>query len=109
MKEIVMYSRSFGCPYVRSAKRVLEKHKLTYREVWIDKDLAAKTRVVDWTGFESVPTIIAAETGSDLPFEPPAPLPSNTSPRDVNRGSMITEPSDRSLTEWLIQNNFLEK
>ncbi|MBN1314656.1 MAG: glutaredoxin family protein [Anaerolineales bacterium] len=109
MKEIVMYSRSYGCPYVKSAKRILDKHQLAYRQILIDRDSAAKARVVEWTGFESVPTIVAANHGSDLPFEPPTPLPAGASPKDVNRGSMITEPSNQSLTNWLYQNDFIEK
>lgn len=104
-----MYSRSFGCPFVRAAKRILDKNNLAFKEIMIDQDPSAKTRVVEWTGFESVPTIVATNPGSDLPFEPPAPLPAGASPRGVNRGSMITEPSNHELTEWLVQNGFLER
>jgi glutaredoxin len=106
-KEIVMYSRTYGCPYVRTAERVLARHQVPYREIYIDRDSVAKKRVVDWTGFESVPTIVVAKTGEDLPFEEPGFLGRGSSPRGVNRGSMITEPSDEQLVNWLREHQFI--
>lgn len=107
-KEIVMYSRSMGCPFVSIAQRVLEQHQLSYREILINRDEAARRLVLDWTGFESVPTIVVADPGETLPNEQPAPLPAGASPRGVNRGSMITEPSAAQLTDWLCQHGFIE-
>ena len=66
--ELVMYSRTRACPYVRAAKRVLERENVPYREIYIDEDSQAEQRVVDWTGFKSVPTIIVALPGEDLPL-----------------------------------------
>ena len=102
-KEIVVYSRSYGCPYVSTARQVLDRYHLSYREILINKVPWAKKRVVEWTGFESVPTIIVVVRGQDLPCEPPDPLPAGASPRGINRGSMITEPSATQLEEWLRQ------
>ena len=107
-KEIVMYSRTYGCPYVRTAKRVFDQHQLAYREILINKIPVAKKRVVKWTGFESVPTIIVADRGHDLPYEPPAQLRARSSPRGLNRGSMITAPSEQQLTDWLRQHAFIQ-
>jgi glutaredoxin len=106
-KEIVMYSRTFGCPYVRTAERVFARHMVAYREIHIDRDAVAKKRVVEWTGFESVPTIVVANIGEDLPFEEPGFLARGTSPRGVNRGSMITEPSEEQLVDWLREHQFI--
>ncbi len=106
-KEIVMYSRSFGCPYVSTAKRVLKHHHLSWRELHINKLPEAKKRVVAWTGFESVPTIVIARSGEDLPCEAPSPLEKGSSPRGMNRGAMITEPSAEQLTNWLRQHGFI--
>ncbi len=106
-KELVMYSRSYGCPFVQSAKRVLERHQVPFREILINQDPAAKSRVLEWTSFESVPTIIVADKGRDLPFEPPSPLPAGSSPRGVDRGSMITEPSEEQLADWLRGHGFI--
>lgn len=106
-KEIVMYSRSFPCPFVMNAKRLLDRHNLAYREILIDRVPGARRMVVAWTGFESVPTIVAAFEGQETPYEPPTPIPVGSSPRGVNRGSMITEPSAGQLEDWLRENGFI--
>jgi glutaredoxin len=106
-REIVMYSRSFGCPYVSVAKRVFADFALPYREIMIDRNPNARARVIEWTGFQSVPTLVIAEAGSEFPFEKPAPLPAGASPRGINRGSMITEPGSAELKAWLIQHGFV--
>ncbi|MEN8098383.1 MAG: glutaredoxin family protein [Chloroflexota bacterium] len=105
--DLVMYSRLFACPFVKRAKRYLEKNKIKYSEILIDKDDSARDLVVSWTGFESVPTIIVANPGETLPASLPEPLASGASPRGVNRGSMITEPSNRELEEWLRQHHII--
>ena len=106
-REIVMYSRTFGCPFVSVAKRVFADFALGYREIMIDKDAEAKVRVLNWTGFLSVPTLVIAEPGSDRPIEEPAPLPRGTSPRGIDRGYMLTEPSHAELTAWLMKHGFI--
>lgn len=107
-KELVMYTRTLGCPFVSVAKRVLDDHALRYREIFIDKDDTARQRVLDWTGFLSVPTLIVAQPGEVVPAEPPLPLAGGSSPRGINRGSMITEPSMDELTGWLRQHGLIE-
>lgn len=107
-RELVMYSRTTGCPFITLAKRVLTDYAVPYREVFIDRDTTARQRVLEWTGFLSVPTLIIAETGSDLPYEEPPPLPTGSSPRGINRGAMITEPNMDQLLKWLAQHGFVE-
>lgn len=106
-RELVMYTRTIGCPYVSIAKRVLGRHNVSYREIYIDKDPLARERVKDWTGFLSVPTIILAEAGSDVPVEAPVTLPDGTSPQGIDRESMITEPRDQQLEAWLQKHGFI--
>ena len=106
--ELVMYSRTRACPYVRAAKRVLERVNVPYREIYIDEDSAAERRVEEWTGFRSVPTIIVANPGEDLPYEPPAPLQAGESPKGVDRGSMITEPGESVFEDWLRKHGFVK-
>ena len=69
--------------------------------------LCCRRRVRGWVGFESVPTIIIAEGESVEPFETPAPLSAGSSPRGVDRGSMITEASRVQLRAWLVKHGFL--
>lgn len=107
-KELVVYSRSTYCPYIAKARRVFEQYQVTYREIMIDQSEEATQRVEMWTGFRSVPTIIVARCGEDVPCEAPTPLATESSPRGVDRGSMITEPYEGELIAWLKRNNFIE-
>ncbi len=100
-KELVMYTRTYGCPYVTTAKRILQQENVRYREIFIDKDSQARDRVLRWTGFLSVPTLVISENGDGLPIEEPAPLAYGTSPRGIDRGTMITEPSSDEFVAWL--------
>jgi glutaredoxin len=106
-KELLMYTRTFGCPYVTIAKRVLHDLDIPYREIYIDKDPIARQRVRDWTGFLSVPTIVVVRVGEVLPISEPAPLPPNTSPQGIDRGAIITEPREQQLRDWLKKHGFL--
>src|SRR3990172_3067523 len=99
-KELVIYSRSTGCPTIALVKRALKEHALPYRELFIDLDEQARERVRDWTGFLSVPTLIVAIPGEDMPCETPAPLEKGLSPRGLNRGAMISEPNVFQLLDW---------
>lgn len=99
---LVMYTRSaFICPYVKIAERVFKKHDVEYVEVDIDQDDAARQRVLDWTGFLSVPTLVIAENDAVMPLDDPTPLAEGDSPRGVDRGYMLTEPNGKQLERWL--------
>jgi glutaredoxin len=108
-KELVMYARSSSCPFVTLAKRVLDDYHVDYREIHIDRDSTARQRVLDWTGFLSVPTLVVAQTGEDLPYEQQSPLEKGRSPRGIDRGSMLTEPSANDLTQWLQRHGFIDE
>jgi glutaredoxin len=108
-KQLIMYSRTISCPFVTLAKRVLSDHAVDYRELYIDKDPEARQRVQTWTGFLSVPTLIVADEGETLPHAEPAPLPRGSSPRGIDRGSMITEPNIEELTRWLQRHGFIDE
>ncbi len=107
-KDLVMYTRTLGCPFVTIAKRVLREHNVHYREVFIDKDPPARDRVRTWTGFLSVPTLIIAAPGDILPLTVPEPLPEGTSPQGIDRGDMITEPRETQLENWLRKHDLIE-
>jgi glutaredoxin len=92
---------------VTLAKRVLQQENVPYQEVFIDKDMQARERVLRWTGFLSVPTLVVSENGSGLPTEEPVPLAYGTSPRGIDRGAMITEPSSDELLDWLRKHHFI--
>lgn len=104
---LVMYSRSRPCPFVNIAKRVLDRHQLDYHEIQIDRDSDARQRVIGWTGFESVPTMIVAKPDEILPITEPDYLPEGESPRGIDRGAMITEANEPQLEAWLAKHGFL--
>ncbi len=106
-KELVMYARSSSCPFVTLAKRVLNDYGVSYREIHIDRDPDARDRVLAWTGFLSVPTLVVANAGEILPYEPQAALAAGSSPRGIDRGTMITEPSSEELAQWLLRHGFI--
>jgi glutaredoxin len=102
-----MYSRTTSCPFVTLAKRVLDDNGLPYHEIYIDKDEEAKKRVLEWTGFLAVPTIVVAWTGDQTPISAPDYLERGRSPRGIDRGHLITEPNIDELTRWLAKHGFV--
>lgn len=107
-KELVMYSRTTGCPFLTLARRVLDDYHVAYREILIDRDDIAMRDVVRWTGFRSVPTLVVARRGEVIPYADVAPLPAGHSPRGIDRGAMITEPNIPELEAWLTKHGFIE-
>jgi len=107
--DLVFYTRTSGCPFVTLAKRVLNDYAVNYREIFIDRDDLARARVLEWTGFLSVPTIVVAEPGDILPVSVPEPLPRGSSPRGIDRGYMITEPGSDELLYFLLRHGFISE
>lgn len=108
-RRLVMYGRTTGCPFITVAKRVLADYGVNYHEIMIDKDDEARQRVLSWTGFLSVPTLVLADEDSVLPIHEPEPLPRGTSPRGIDRGVMITEANRDELEYWLLRNGLIDE
>jgi len=108
-KEIIMFVRSSFCGGVALARDLLTRYELPYREVEIDKNLEMAARLKEWTGHLSVPTLIVANPGEDVPYTEFLPLPADRSLKGFDRGPMITEPTNRELENWLHKHGFLEK
>jgi glutaredoxin len=106
-KEIVMYTRGGFCPDVSLARRAFQRWRLPYREINIREDSEAHQRCLEWNGCLAMPVIIITRPGEDVPIKPPTPLGPGQSPRDVDRGYMITEASKEGLQTFLTRHNFL--
>ncbi len=102
-----MYTRGGFCPDVSRARRAFQLWQLSYREINIRKDPEAYQRCLDWNGCLAMPVILVARPGEDLPIEPPSPLEPGQSPRDVDRGYLITEASKMGLRSFLTRHGFL--
>ncbi len=105
--ELVMYTRSWSCPAVSLARTVLTRHGISWREINVDADPAAREWLLQNVGFLSVPTLVIATPGQATPVTPPLPLPPGHSPRGVDRGSVLTEPGAEQLTAWLAGHGLL--
>ncbi len=104
---LVLYMSPW-CINCLDTQEALAEWRVEHVVVDIKKDRAAAGRVRTWTGFESVPTLVIAEADSVDPCPPPAPLPAGSSPRGIDRGTMLTEPNRKQLRAWLVKNGILE-
>jgi glutaredoxin len=100
MARLVVYVRSSFCPDVWRWQRWVSQHELDFFELDIDADPQAYARVIEWTGHESVPTLVIAPDDGLEPIEEPSPRPGR-SPRGVDRGTMLTEPNPGQVEAFL--------
>ena len=108
-KEIVMFVRSTFCAGVVLARDLFKRYEIPFREVEIDLNPEMANRVKEWTGYLSVPTIIIARPGENVPFAEFLPYPTERTVKGYDRGPMITEPTNRELENWLHKHGFLAK
>ena len=108
-KEIVMYARSTYCPQMALVRDLMDRYNIPYREININDDQDMAARVKAWTGHYSVPTIIIANPGEDVPYTDFLPRPTDRPNRGYDRGPMITEPNNQQLEDWLHKHGFLDK
>lgn len=107
-RDIILYSRATSCSDIDHVRARLQEWNLPFREIDIEADARAAARLEAWTGFLSVPTVVIADAGSDEPYQEPAGLTPNMNPRNVDRGSIITEPSTANLRVFLEHNGFVK-
>ena len=105
-KELLFYMTTW-CPSCHAAQDALDEWGVTVRGVNIGRDREAAGRVRALTGFESVPTFVIVDGAGVDPMAPPTPLPAGRGPRGVDRGTVLTEPTNAELKAWLIKNGFL--
>lgn len=100
-KELVMFGRSWPCPDQMRTERFLKAHNIPYRFIMIDQVPEASELVERYVGHRSVPTMIVAAPGEMEPLAEPTPVPQGRSKRSLDRGTMITEPSDEAMRAFL--------
>ncbi len=105
-QEIVMYVRNGFCPDIGRARRALDQWGVPYREINVHEAPKAHQRCLGWNNCLAMPVIVISRPGEDVPIEPPTPLKAATSPRDVDRGYMISEVSQGKLRAFLARHGF---
>lgn len=105
-REVVVYMSPW-CSSSADTQRALKEWGVPAKFVNIKEDRSAAVRLREMVGFESVPTVILAEEGCVEPCEPPAVLTKGSSPRGVDRGTVITEATRVQLRTWLVKQGFL--
>ncbi len=106
-KQLVIYVRGNFCPDTRRTREFLAEHAVPYRVVDAALDPVAQQRVVQWTGYMSFPTLVITDDDGTEPLEPPLPLSPGQSPRNVDRGTLLTEATVPVLERFLRRNGFL--
>ena len=105
-KRVIVYMSPW-CYTSKDTQSALTEWGVPATFINIKEDHAAAAHVRGWVGFESVPTVIIAEGESLEPLEPPAPLVGGSSPRGLDRGSLITEATRNQLRAWLVKHAIL--
>jgi hypothetical protein len=106
MLKLLMFTRAGGCSDQALARRCLDEFKLQPIELNISTEPAAARKLLELAGCLAIPTFVAADERHE-PIEPPRPLEPYRSVRNVDRGSIISEPTRDGLRAFLIRHGFL--
>jgi hypothetical protein len=106
-KELVLYRNSDTHDSIARIIEVIHSFGLDFREVLVDRDPEALGHLLYWTGKSSVPAVIAARPGGNLPYTPPQPATRHRPQDQVDLGSLIAGPDPKQLEDWLIRQRFV--
>ena len=106
MMQLIMYVRQRTCHDQQLARLCLREFGVPYTEVDISREPDAAQELDELIGCLAVPTLVIA--GDDRrPIVPPSPIRPYLSVRNVDRGSVISEPSREGLRQFLINHTLL--
>ena len=106
MIRLFMYTRERTCGDQQLARLCLQEFSVPYTEVNISREPDAAQELEELIGCQAVPTLIVADD-SRRPIAPPQPIGPYQSVRNVDRGSVISEPSRDGLCQFLIKHGLL--
>ncbi len=106
MTHLFMYTRERTCGDQQLARLCLQEFGVPYTEVNISREPDAAQELEDLIGCLAVPTLIVADK-ERRPIAPPNPIGPYRSVRNVDRGSVINEPSREGLRQFLIKHALL--
>jgi hypothetical protein len=106
MLRLLMFTRTDSCPDQAVARHCLDEFKLQPIELNISTEPDAARQLIELAGCLAVPTLVAADE-RHAPITPPLPLEPDCPVRNVDRGSIISEPTRDGLRAFLIRYGFL--
>ncbi len=106
MPRLLMYTRQTMCADLALTQRCLQEFNLTPIEINISREDDAAQSLIELVGALSVPTLVIAGD-DDEPVTPPLPIERGRSVRNVDRGSIISEPTRDGLRAFLIKHGLL--
>ncbi|MEP7286912.1 MAG: SUMF1/EgtB/PvdO family nonheme iron enzyme, partial [Chloroflexota bacterium] len=104
--DLVVYGRTTFCSDLIKTKKWLDAWNVPYRQLSVDTDEQAASRLDRWLGTRTIPTLIVAERNATDPIADPADA-NLADLRNADRGSMLHEPEEGTLRAFLIRNGFL--
>lgn len=106
MLKLLMFTRAGSCPDQALARRCLDEFKLNPIELNISTERDAAQTLLELAGCLAVPTLVAADE-RHTPITPPLPMDPHRSVHNIDRGSIISEPTRDGLRAFLIRHGFL--
>ena len=107
MTQLFMYTRERTCGDQQLARLCLQEFGVSYAEINISREPDAAQELEELIGCRAVPTLIVADE-ERRPITPPSPIGPRQSVRNVDRGSVISEPSREGLRQFLIKHALLQ-
>ncbi len=107
MTQLFMYTRERTCGDQQLARLCLQELGVPYSEINISREPDAAQELQELIGCLAVPTLLVADD-DHRPITPPAPLGPSQSVRNVDRGSVISEPSREGLRQFLLKHALLQ-
>ena len=107
MTQLLMYTRERTCRDQQLARLCLKEFGVPYTEVNISCEPDAAQELDELIGCLAVPTLVIADDDR-RPLTLPGPVGPYQSVRNVDRGSVISEPSRDGLRQFLIKHALLQ-
>jgi glutaredoxin len=107
MTQLFMYTRERTCGDQQLARLCLQEFGVPYTEINISREPNAAQELDELIGCLAVPTLLIADE-DHRPITSPVPIGPHQSVRNVDRGSVISEPSREGLRQFLVKHALLQ-